>query len=75
MAEAMPVTPHALTVAGEEIRDQTIAVLPHKGADKFDGVLGLDVLARYFVVLDRNAMRMKLLAPGTASFRPYEDWA
>ena len=42
---------------------------------KPDGVLGLDVLARYFVVLDRDTMRLKLLAPGAASARPYEDWA
>jgi predicted aspartyl protease len=75
VTEAMPVKPRSLTVAGEEIKDLTIGVLPESGADEPDGVLGLDVLARYFVVLDRHAMRLKLLAPGPASAKPYEDWA
>ena len=75
VAEAVPVRPRSLFVAGEEIRDLTIGVLPDRGADKLDGVLGLDVLARYFVVLDRHAMQLKLLAPEPASAKPYEDWA
>lgn len=75
VAEAMPVTPQALSVAGEEITGLTIGVLPERGADNLDGVLGLDVLSRYFLVLDRNAMHMKLLAPGPDSVRHYEDWA
>ena len=75
VTEALPVKPRTLGVAGEEVKDLTIGVLPNAGADEADGVLGLDVLARYFVVLDRNAMRLKLLAPEPASAKPYEDWA
>ena len=75
VTEAMPVSPRSLGVAGEEIKDLTIGVLPESGADEPDGILGLDVLARYFVVLDRPAMRLKLLAPVAASSKPYEDWA
>jgi predicted aspartyl protease len=75
MTEALPVKPRSFTVAGEEISDLTIGVLPEGGADEPDGVLGLDVLARYFVVLDRSAMRLKLLAPDPASAKPYKDWA
>jgi predicted aspartyl protease len=75
VSEALPVKPRTLGVAGEEVKDLTIGVLPNAGADEADGVLGLDVLARYFVVLDRNAMRLKLLAPEPASAKPYEDWA
>jgi predicted aspartyl protease len=75
VSEAMPVRPHSLMVAGKEIKDLTIGVLPGSGADEPDGVLGLDVLAHYFVVLDRDTMQLKLLAPGAASTRPYEDWA
>lgn len=75
VSTAMPIRPHSLSVAGEEIQDLTIAVLPGSGADEPDGVLGLDVLARYFVVLDRDRMQLKLLAPGPASAKPYEDWA
>ena len=33
------------------------------------------MLARYFVVLDRGAMQLKLLPPGPDSAKPYEDWA
>ncbi|HUE63972.1 MAG TPA: aspartyl protease family protein [Rhizomicrobium sp.] len=75
VTEALPVKPRAIGVAGEEVKDLTIGVLPNAGADEADGVLGLDVLARYFVVLDRNAMRLRLLAPEPASAKPYEDWA
>jgi len=50
-------------------------VLPDDGSDEPDGVLGVDVLARYFVVLDRSTMRLKLLPPGSDSARPYQDWA
>ena len=75
VAEAVPVRPRSLSIAGEEINNLTVGVLPENGADRFDGVLGLDVLARYFVVLDRNTMRMKLLPPVPASAKPYEDWA
>jgi predicted aspartyl protease len=75
VSQAIPVRPHLLTVAGEEIKDLTIGVLPDNGGDEPDGVLGLDVLARYFVVLDRQAMLFKLLPPGAASARPYQDWA
>lgn len=75
VAEALPAKPRVLTVAGEEIRDLTIGVLPESGAGEPDGVLGLDVVARYFVVLDHDVMRLKLLAPVPASAKPYEDRA
>lgn len=75
VSQAMPVSPHTLSVAGENITGLTIGVLPESGANEPDGVLGLDVLARYFVVLDRSTMQFKLLAPGAASAKPYEDWA
>lgn len=75
VSQAIPVTPQTLSVAGEEITDLTVGVLPDSGPNEPDGVLGLDVLARYFVVLDRSTMQFKLLAPGAASAKPYEDWA
>ena len=75
VSEAVPVRPKSLSVAGEEIKDLTIGVLPENGGEEPDGVLGLDVLARYFVVLDRQEMRLKLLAPVAASAQPYRDWA
>lgn len=73
VADAMPVRPRALRIAGETISDLTLGVLPDTGPPGPDGILGVDVLSRYFVVLDRGAMRFKLLPP--ASARGYNDWA
>jgi hypothetical protein len=35
----------------------------------------VDVLSRYFVVLDRATMRLKLLAPGMESANLYANWS
>jgi hypothetical protein len=51
-----------------------MGVLPDTESSGPDGVLGVDVLARYFVVLDRSTMRIRLLEPGEASARAYDDW-
>lgn len=75
VAEAVPVKPERLAVAGEEVHDLTIGVLPDEASAGLDGVLGVDVLARYFVVLDRGAMRLKLLQPGEASAEAYRHWS
>ena len=75
VSDAIPVKLSKLSVAGEETRDLTIGVLPESGPDEHDGVLGLDVLAHYFVVLDRGTMQLKLLPPDPVSAKPYEDWA
>ena len=75
IGNAMPVKPGVLRVAGEEMRGLTLGVLPDTEAAGPDGVLGTDVLTRYFVVLDRGAMRIKFLPPGEDSARGYADWA
>lgn len=75
VAQAMPVKPDRLTVAGEEITDLTLGVLPQTSSGDPDGILGVDVLSRYFVVLDRGAMRLKLLPPGEQSAQAYRGWA
>ncbi len=74
VAEAVPVRPGELTIAGESVRDLTLGVLPDMQSSGPDGILGVDVLSRYFVVLDRSAMRLKLLAPGADSARAYAGW-
>src|SRR5690348_4917812 len=61
VADVMPVKPRELAVAGETIADITMGVLPDIEPGGPDGILGVDVLSRYFVVLDRSTMRMKLL--------------
>ena len=72
VAEAMPVKPGELRIAGETVRGLTLGVLPDAGGAP-DGILGVDILSRYLVVLDRAAMRLKLLPPATVP-RPYAGW-
>jgi len=79
VADVMPVKPRELGVAGESVSDLTMGVLPDTEPGGPDGVLGIDVLAHYFVVLDRRTMRMKLLPPGKDAVRSYTnayaDWS
>jgi hypothetical protein len=75
VADVMPVKPGELRLAGEAVRGLTLGVLPDTGMAGLDGILGVDVLSRYFVVLDRSAMRVKLLPPGEESARRYAHWA
>lgn len=74
VADVMPVMPDELRVAGESVSGLTMGVLPDTDPSGPDGILGVDVLARYFVVLDRSTMRLKLLEPGAGSARAYSDW-
>ncbi|HYS47102.1 MAG TPA: retroviral-like aspartic protease family protein [Rhizomicrobium sp.] len=74
VADVMAVKPGELRVAGETVRGLTVGVLPDTAGSGPDGVLGVDFLARYFVVLDRGTMQVKLLPPGDESARAYADW-
>lgn len=76
-ATALPVKASILSVAGQDIHGLTLGVLPPGRADTpgVDGILGIDVLSRYFVVLDRGAMRLMLLAPGSPAAEEYRGWA
>ncbi|MBN9589969.1 MAG: clan AA aspartic protease [Alphaproteobacteria bacterium] len=75
-ANALPVKPGVLTVAGQQVSGLTLGVLPYSGREPagVDGILGIDVLARYFVVLDRSAMRLILLPPDSEAAGSYRDW-
>lgn len=75
VADAIPVKPAELRVAGETIGGLTLAALPGGRSDGLDGVLGVDVLARYFVVLDRENLLLKLLPPGEVSARGFRGWS
>ena len=74
VAQAVPVKPDAVAIAGEAIHGLTLGVLPDAASAGPDGVLGVDVLSRYFVVLDRSAMQIRLLPPGPESARGFADW-
>jgi hypothetical protein len=75
VADVMPVMPRELRIAGETISDLTMGVLPDTSSSEPDGILGVDVLSRYFVVLDRSSMRIKLLPPREPSARGFSNWA
>ena len=75
VAEAIPVKLQDLRLAGEVISGLTMGVLPDTELTEPDGILGVDVLARYFVVLDRDSMRIRLLPQEKESARAYSDWA
>ena len=75
VAEAMPVKAQELRLAGESVLDLTMGVLPDTELTSPDGILGVDVLSRYFVVLDRSSLRLKLLPQEKTSARAYSDWA
>jgi predicted aspartyl protease len=67
--------PETVTVAGIPVKGVTIGVLPDAAQrGDPDGVLGMDILARYFVVLDRKTMQMHLLDPHSAQAQAYRDW-
>jgi hypothetical protein len=74
--QALPVRPEVLTVAGQSVSGLTLGALPPGTSHPagVDGILGIDVLAHYFVVLDRGAMRLTLLAPDSAAAQTYRDW-
>lgn len=74
IGEAMPVRA-SLGLGGETVRGLTLGVLPDASMlGGPDGILGTDFLSHYLVVLDRGAMRVKLLSPGSATARDFKGW-
>ncbi len=74
VGQAMPVAPGEVSVAGETVHGLVMGVLPDEGPGGPDGILGVDVLSRYFVVLDRTAMRFKLLSSDSGAEQDYSGW-
>jgi len=48
-------------------------VLPDE-SDPADGLLGMDALSHYLVVLDRARMRLKLLTPDGGEAAEFRSW-
>jgi len=70
---AVPVGVDELRLSGEAIRGLTMGVLPDE-PDSSDGLLGIDVLSSYLVVLDRAGWRLKLLAPDGGDRSGFAGW-
>ena len=62
-----------LRLSGETIRNLAMGVLP-EDSDTADGLLGMDALSNYLVVLDRTNMRLKLLTPDDGEAADFRDW-
>jgi predicted aspartyl protease len=70
---AMPVKAEELRLSSETIRDLAMGVLPDESGPA-DGILGMDALSSYLVVLDRPGMRLKLLTPDIAEDAAFRSW-
>jgi len=73
---AVPVRLAELRLSDETLHGLTIAALPEPASKEAepDGILGLDVLQRYFVVIDRPARRLRLFARAAGAPEPYRSW-
>jgi predicted aspartyl protease len=70
---AVPVMAEELRLSNETIRGLPMGVLPDD-SDPADGLLGMDALSNYLVVLDRSAMRLKLLTPDDDEAASFHNW-
>ncbi|HET7083350.1 MAG TPA: aspartyl protease family protein [Rhizomicrobium sp.] len=70
---ALPVKAEEVRLSSETIRNLAMGVLPDE-SDPADGLLGMDALSNYLVVLDRKGMRLKLLTPGDGEAAEFRSW-
>ena len=70
---AIPVKAEELRISNETIRDLAMGVLPDD-SDPADGLLGMDALSNYLVVLDRKGMRLRLLTPQDGEPADFRAW-
>lgn len=70
---AQPVVAEELRLANESIHGLSMGVLPDD-SDPADGLLGMDALSNYLLVLDRNHMRLKLLTPDSEEGADFRNW-
>jgi predicted aspartyl protease len=70
---AVPVVAKEVRLANEIVRDLAMGVLPDD-SDPADGLLGMDALSKYLVVLDRSGMRLKLLTPDGGEGADFRKW-
>jgi hypothetical protein len=72
---SLPYMLRELRLSDERISNLAVAILPDPTGNEAepDGVLGVDVLERYFLALDRAAGRLNLYPRG-ATPEPYTTW-
>ncbi len=75
---AIPVKPGALGLDKETIDGLTMGVLPDDvttvGEQSADGILGMDALSHYFMVMDHDTLQVKLMDPNDPGATAYREW-
>jgi predicted aspartyl protease len=79
IGSAVPVKPRELRLGNWRIEDLTLGVLPDEmrspdGVAGADGILGMDALAGHFLMVDHDALRLKLMDPKGADTDVYRRW-
>lgn len=76
---AVPVKPRELRLADQRVTGLTLGVLPDdlhppEGVADADGILGMDALSNYFLMMDHDALRLKLMDPAAPDTDIYRRW-
>ena len=76
---ALPVKPRELRLADQRLSGLTLGVLPDEiqppqGVLGADGILGMDALSNYFLVMDHDTLRLKLMDPADPDTNAYRKW-
>ncbi len=79
MGSATPVKPDELRLDNARFTGLTMGVLPDdtrpvESTLTTDGILGMDTLSRYVLVMDHDTLRLKLLDPGDPDGAVYRRW-
>lgn len=70
---AQPVTLHEVKISGLTYRNMPMGVLAIQ-SDIADGIMGIDALKNYTLVLDRGRMRIQLISSDDNAPRAWRDW-
>jgi predicted aspartyl protease len=79
IGSAIPVKPGELRLADRRISGLTLGVLPDdvhppEGVAGADGILGMDALSDFFLMVDHDALRLKLMNPVAPATDIYRQW-
>ena len=79
IGSATPVKPQEMRLANKRFTDLTMGVLPDdvhppEGTLAADGILGMDTLSQYFIMMDHDALRLKLMDPAAPEASTYRQW-